>query len=363
MQDFINHPLVASIYSFIKSHSLLWFFLLLIFILLFVFNWIADLIPRLDILRSKILLPIAKRYKHKKLTKTAIRSDIKGHVNNELSKMRDYLPQGWIQEVDVAWVECEEPETLKEENKIVVRVRPVDNQDRNFVNATYHYLKSSFFPKAQAVIPKPHFEASVLYVCDKIVENRSDSTKEVFEDSIMEPMIQRHSQIPNHLDSYKKLDKRGFFTGTFLRELHLMATSARFNANRNKMTEETSAMIKHVQDFIKAYDSYNNGEEESDPSAWYYNGPISKYAILLVANPSKTKNGIDAYINRARDRFQSGTERLYVFGSNNESRFAKAVIAGIKGTIDNVKLVEEFDTPHDYRGDPHGVGAVFELSS
>jgi hypothetical protein len=275
--------------------------------------------------------------------------------------MRDYLPQGWVQEIDIDWVECEEPETLKEENKIVVRVRPVKDQDRNFVNATYHYLKSSFFPKVQALIPKPHFEASVLYICDKIVSNRNKSAKEVFEDSVMEPMVQRHSQIPNHLDAYKKLDNRGFFTGTFLRELHLMATSSRFNSNRNRMTEETSAVIKHAQDFIKAYDAYHNGEEESDPSAWYYDGPISKYAILLVANPIKTKNGIDAYINRARERFQSGTERLYVFGSNSESNFAKAVIAGIKGTIDNIKLVEEFNTSHDYRGNTHGVGAVFEL--
>lgn len=97
-------------------------------------------------------------------------------------------------------------------------------------------------------------------------------------------------------------------------------------------------------------------------TCWYNSGNVSKYAILLVANPAKTSYGIDAYIRRARSHFQSGAKRLYVFGSNKEAKFANSVIAGIEGTIDKVKLIEKFETPFDYRGEKQGIGAVFEMS-
>ncbi len=362
MNQLAQHPWIKILLTFIQSYPLLWFTLLVIVLLVVVLNWLANLIPQLDVIKSKILLPIAKKYKQKKLVKSAIKSDIRGHVNREIAKFRDYLPSGWAGEMDVDWVESEEPSTLIDDDRIIVRIRPVDDQDRNFVNAAYHYLRTSFFPKIQAVIPKPHYEASVLYICRKVVEGRNGSAKTFFEDNIMEPLVERHGAIPNHLDDYSHIDNRGFFTGTFLRELHLMATEARFTGARNNMTQETSGVIKHVKDFIAAYDTHHAGGEEMPSTAWYYDGTVSKYALLLVAHPAKTQSGIDPYMNRARERFQSGTKRLYVFGANNENRFANAVIAGIEGAIDNVRVVERFQTSHDYRGTTNGIGAIFEIT-
>lgn len=362
MENFTKHPWINSIFTFIESHSVLWFCLLIIVLFFLAINLLANLIPQIDILRSKILLPITKWYKQKRLIKSAIKSDIRGHVNREIAKMKNYLPLGWAGEMDVEWVESEEPEDLIDDKRIIVRIRPVESQDRNFVNATYHYLRSSFFPKTQVVVPKPHYEASVLYVCRKIVEGRGLSTKTEFEDHVLEPMIQKYKNIPTHLDDYAYLDARGFFTGTFLRELHLMATDIRFTGDRNNITQETGVIIKHIRDFIDKYDAHRSGKEEMPDSAWINDGNISKYALLLVAKPSKAQLGIDPYINRARDRFQSGAKRLYVFGSNNESRFANAVISAIEGTIDNIHLVEKFDTLYDYRGNKNGVGAVFEIN-
>lgn len=363
METLLQHPFVQSVIDFIKSHSFLWFSILIILLLGIFLNWLANIVPQIDIIKSRILLPIAKKYKQRKLVKSAIKSDIRGNVNREIAKLRNHLPSGWAEEMDVDWVESEEPSTLVDENRIVVRIRPVEDQDRNFVNATYHYLRSSFFPKTQAVIPKPHYEASVLYVCRKIVNGRNGNTKTFFEDNVLEPIIQRHNQIPNHLDDYSHLDTRGLFTGTFLRELQLMATDARFTGARNNMTQETSEVVKHIKNFISAYDNHSSGGEEMPANAWYNDGTVSKYALLLVAHPAKAESGIDPYINRARERFQSGTKRLYVFGSNKESRFANAVISGIEGTIDNVRVVERFQTPFDYRGQKNGIGAVFEMTA
>src|SRR3989344_2799794 len=141
-----NHPWVKAFYGFIQSHPALWFFLLLGVTGFLTLNYLTGLIPQLDIIKSKIIFPVLRYYKRKKLIKSAIKSDIRGHINREVAKMRDYLPQGWAEKMDVDWVETEEPVSLRDDNKIVIRIRPVEDQDRNFVNATYHYLRSSFFP-------------------------------------------------------------------------------------------------------------------------------------------------------------------------------------------------------------------------
>ncbi len=364
MDSILAHPIVNSIKLFITGHPVLWFCLLIIVLVGIAVTALAKFVPQIDIIKSKILLPIAKKWNHKRLAKSAIKHDIRGHVNKELNRFGKYLPTGWVGEMDVDWVESEDLQSMIDDKKMVVRVRPVKDQDHNFVNATYRYLQSSFFPKTQGVVPKPHHEASVLFICKKIIEGRnSENVKSIFEDHILEPAIDRHGNIPNHLDDYQYIDKRGFFTGTFLRELHLMAMGARFNSGRQKVTQETGEIIKHIKTFIDAYDIKSAGGADMSPEIWSNNGSVSKYSILLVAHPSKTQSGIDQYVNRARSQFISGSHRLYVFGANNENRFATAVISGIESLVEGIRLVERFETPYDYRGGLQGVGAVFESVS
>jgi hypothetical protein len=363
MDIFWDNSFTNTALAFINSNPFVWFSLFAVLAIGIALNWLANFIPQLDVLKAKVLLPLARKYRQRKLAKSAIKSDIRGHVNREIAKMRAFLPEGWACDIDVNWVESEEPTTFMDDNRIVVRIRPVEDQDKNFVNATYHFLRTSFFPKTQAVVPKPHYEASVLYVCRKVAEGRNGEAKTFFEDHVMEPMIQRHRSIPTHLDDYALLDAKGFFTGTFLRELHLMAIGARFTGARNDMTQETSGMVKHIKEFIEAYEASRSGGDDIPTTAWYKEGTVANYALLLVANPVKTEHGVDAYINRARERFQSGTKRLYVFGANSEKRFADAVIAGIEGTVENIRLVERFQTSFDYRGSVSGVGAVFESTT
>ena len=180
MDAFWQYPLVEVALTFIKGNPFVWFSICILLLLGIVLNSLANFIPQLDVLKAKVLLPVAKKYRQRKLVKSAIKSDIRGHVNREIAKMRVFLPAGWACDMDVDWVESEEPVTLRADNRIIVRIRPVDDQDRNFVNAAYHFLRTSFFPKTQAVVPKPHYEASVLYVCRKISEGRNGGAKTFF---------------------------------------------------------------------------------------------------------------------------------------------------------------------------------------
>jgi len=243
-------PWAIAIGNYIQSHPVLWFSLFALMLVGSLLKLILSAVPQIDFLKSKILLPLVKKYKHKKLIKSAIKSDIRGHVNKEVAKVKKFLPCGWAEDMDIDWVDTEEASTLRNDKRIIVRIRPLENQEHNFVNASYHFLHSGFFPKMQSVIPKPHYEASVLYICRKVVDGRGKTASTIFEDNFLEPSIQKFQEIPEYMDDYELMDKRGFFMGTFLRELYAIATNAKFSRARNNIPEETTKMLAHVKNLL-----------------------------------------------------------------------------------------------------------------
>ena len=353
-------PITDWLTSFITSHPFLWFWILMIFVIWKVIDFLAQAIPQVEIFKSKIITPIARWSKHRGLVKMAIKSDIKGHVNKEMAKLSKHLPKGWIKQMDVDWVQHEDLLGFLTDERIVLRIRPVEDQNKNFVNTTYHFLKQVMFPKTSSVVPDNHLEGTVIYLCKKIVSGRNQESITIFEDSVLEPAIQKHRKLPEYLADYEILDRKGFFTGTFLRELHSVANEARFSTNRENVSQEASEIIKHVKEFITKYES----ESRNIPhSLWIKIGNVAKYGLLLVARPNRTNSSIDAYTNRAREKFTGGANRLYVFGASSEAKFFDAVIHGIVGTVPECELVEVFSTPNDYRGDVDGMGAVFARKS
>ena len=357
--DNLPPKLQEGIWVFIESHPILWFWIAAALLLIWILKILSDSIPQLEIIKSKIVTPLAQWVRHRLLVKAAIKSDIQGHVNRELQLIKKELPFGWIKEMEINWIANESRDDLLNSGETIIRLRPLADQDRNFVNATHQFLKRSFFPKTGAVIPALHRDASVLYISAKIAKRRGPQAQSAFEDFILEPAIQRTKAIPKIIEAYDEIDRRGFFTGAFLRELHEVAGEVRLTSMRASVGGEATAILKHVRDFIKAFDS-----DDQIPSAGWYNiGPVSRYGLLLVAHPGKTPDGPDPYVNRAREKLNQGAKRLYIFGAGQESSFAGSVINAVQIQIPDWKLVEQFETSFDYRGNHGGVGALFVIQS
>lgn len=352
----VYDPALNWLVQFITSHAILWFVLLLIIILVIIINFLTKLIPQLDLIKSRILMPLSKKFKQKKLIKAAIKSDIKSHINIQIKKFQKYLPKEWIKEIDIDWVTSENEKQFIEDDKVVLRLRPVECQNQNFINTTYHFLKQITFPKTNHIVPEAHLESSIMFLCKKIISEKGDDILTTFEDEMLEPAIQKHKRMPQYLEDYDMIDKKGFFMGTFLRELHIVAMEVRFKPQRSNIGEEANGIIKHIKEFISKYESGNN---EIPSSLWYNLKNISKYGLLLVASPFKAQLSIDAYIKRANEKFLNGANRIYVFGTTTESNFFEAVVCGIEKLCSNCELKEKFIMPYDYRGNPGGLGAIF----
>ena len=129
---------------------------------------------------------------------------------------------------------------------------------------------------------------------------------------------------------------------------------------RAQMGQELNEVLKHLEEFVRKYqESAAQRTPRIDEHLWTRQGAVSTYGLLLVAHPLKAQGGIGQYVTRAQNRFNENVTRLYVLGAGNENRFAEQVITAIKNQT-GYTLVERFELYKDYRGEPGGVGAVFE---
>lgn len=348
-------PIWDRITNYLNTHPLIGWIVALVVIIILLLIFLGNIFPKCEIIKSRIYLPLSKRLRFRGLVKRAIKSEIRGHVNSVVMELQNELPEGWIREMEIEWVEKETKEDFLESDDIVIRMRPLEHQGLNFVTATYYFFKKALFPKTKSVIPEVHRETSALYICRRLINTKRKEYKKDFEDNILENAIQKKETILNYLERYEYLDNHGFFTGTFLREVHEIATIVRFTEMRKKMPQEVDEILKHIEGFIK-----NIGPGIPDQE-WYRFGPITSYSFLLIANPGKVIKGIKPYIKRVKNKFNSGATRLYVFGAASENRFAKYIINGICKQIPECELKEIFKLSYDYRGNKGGIGALFCL--
>jgi len=334
---------------------ILWFTVAIVFLIFLAIKALTGLIPQVEIFWSKLIRPMARTYKHRVLVKAATRSDIVGHVNKELAKLRVELPKGWIPDLQLQWVTTEDKRSFFDEDEVVIRIRPLENQEKNFVRATYYFLQKNFFPKTKGIIPTGHQRASVLYVTKKVLNNRTAEARTIFEDTILEPAVRSDLSIPDLFEAYGQLDQRGFYTGTFLRELQEVAKEIRFTTQRRNISREASSILQHIKNFMAALNT------RSIPGpVWSQIGPVSSYGLLLVARPSNATSGnVAPFVNRAKERLTQGAQRLYVFGANREIDFVRTVVSAIEHEVPEYHLVETFALSSDYRGEKEGFGALF----
>jgi hypothetical protein len=323
-----------------------------------VITWLANYVNSIAILKSNIVTPLVKYLRFKRLEKSAIKSDIEGHVNKTIRQIRRELPPGWLDPLSIQWVREETAAAFISDDKIVMRVAPLEREQSNFVNALYIYLRTALFPRSRSVLEETHFESAVLQFARRIVDEQDHDLLVAFEAEVLEPAVGRRQKVVEYLERLDKLDSRGLLTGMFIREIDSSARAIQFKKVRSNFGSEFVEVLSHLETFLGGL-----GQEDPVPEAlWARSGVGGTYGLLLVAHPEKAAGDlVKGYVNRARDRAQTGVNRLYVFGGANQSPFVDKVIAAIGASVEGYTCVEEFALHRDYRGSVGGKGALFEL--
>lgn len=320
---------------------------------------VSETVSALQIIKSRILIPFANKFKFKKLEKAAIKSDIEGNLNKAVKDIENELPQSWIEPLSIKWVDSEDKNEFMKDNQAVIRLKPLEAEVSNFSRAVYFYFKNSFFPYTRSALPKSHFEAATLQFSRRVIRQSKSEALSEFEEAILEPTIRRMNNVANYLERLESIDERGLFTGVFLREVHEIASKARFTTQRKNLGSEFTRVLRHLEEFLQEYHS----KERVTDYKWNRQGPVCSYGLILVAQSNKAAQGlINGYVHRAQDRANDKIDHLYVFGAEEERKFTKEVINSIVGKVPQYELTEVFDLHRDYRGKPGGTGALFVIS-
>lgn len=312
-----------------------------------------ELVPQLSRIRSIFWKSIARKWKGRRLIKNAIASDIETRVNEVVIDLQNELPVGWIKKASIKWISEIEDADL-EEGEMILRLRPLENQDKNLLSGVYVFFTKALFPNTKEVIPSNSRKAAILTIAHRTIAEKKPFLKQEFENSFLETAVQNDPSIATYLGRYKQIDQKGFFTGSFLREIHEIATKARFHELRGRMNQEIDEILTHIEEFIAHVSTHTVLSE-----GWHRVGPATSYAFLLVAQPNH--QGIQPYIDRAKERSSQNIERLYVMGAKEQEPFARYAISEI-AKLPDYNLVEIFNLNKDYRGMQGGVGALFVAS-
>ncbi len=312
-----------------------------------------DVIPKLNSFRSDVYRAISRRIKHRALEKRAIASNIEEVVNNSVSFLQKELPVGWISKVKIDWVREDTPEELKE-GELILRIKPIDDQDQNLMNGIYYYFTKALFQGIKEVVPQMPRKAAVLQLSRRTITKYHPYALSKFERNYLDTAIEVEEEIVYYLDRYNTLDSRGYFTGVFLRQVVDLAERIRYSVHRSQFSDELKEIIDQISLFIKEYPNIPD-------ELWFRISEISSYGFLLVAQPVPWRR-VDTYVKKALQHSNNNVERLYVLGADQEKSFVRKVFQAIENGTE-YSILEKFDLNKDYRGESGGICALFCLST
>lgn len=325
-------------------------------LVLMLIKLLFEVIPKLGSLRANAYRAISERYKHRGLEKRAIAANIENVVNDSVGFLQKELPVGWISKARIEWVREESLDDL-EDDDLILRMKPIEDQDENLMNGIFYYFTKALFRGVKEILPRTPRKAAVLQLSRRTITKHHPYAIEDFERGYLEAAIGVEPDIAFYLGHYNTLDQRGFFTGVYLREITALAEKVRFTAQRSQIADELKEIIDQISTFIE--ESPKAPEER-----WYRKTDISSYGLLLVAMPAwrgRTRRE-QTYVNRAKYNISKGINRFYVLGANRERSFVRRVIRAIANQTPYT-LVELFELNKDYRGESGGLCAIFDLTS
>lgn len=318
-------------------------------VILLFFQSVFIVFPKLGTLRKNCWKYIANKYRYKRFQKKAIALDIENAVNETVSDLQSEFPAGWISKASIKWVDKNIKEDDLDDGEMILRIRPIEDQDENLIKGVFFFFSKSIFPKTKDIVPKNIRKAVALHISRRSIKDKRPFLINKFEDNLLEIAIRDDNSIIFFIDKFDEIDKKGFFTGSFLREIHEIAIRSRFKSLRNNFDRESRDVLDHIQSFVQQMNRNDNPK-------WSRIGPATSYAFLLVAKP--THSSVDPYVKQVKIHLQRGVDRIYVMGTSDEKYFVREVISALS-KIPNCDLLEIFNLNRDYRGNRKGIGALF----
>ena len=270
--------------------------------------------------------------------KQIITHDIQARVNEFSKKLSKEIANVEPVGVKVQWIsDTQTPKKFFDGNKLVIRMRHHDSQDKNFINASMVFISSVFLRKSKKYMSKSQKKSIDLYVGKKLFEMEKPQIADKFFEDFFSMKTISNEKIMGLIEKYEIIDKVGLIFPILVQELTFFGEKIFYKLNTNDIIKEISAFI----DFLKNYAEREIGEQRLKKN---FTGVYCRCGIVIIGIGEKVKIGLcEPYVNYIKKIINDKIENIYLIGpaTKENINFIKNIIEEVQSKLDVYKYVDK----------------------
>jgi hypothetical protein len=262
----------------------------------------------------------------KKAEKKIISNDIEGRINDFAKSLKQEMTNFEPVGVQIQWVEeGESPEQFFRDNRLIIRMREHQNQNKNFVYASMVFISKAVLTKAKKYISKTQKESIDLHIGRKLFEKEKPQVVDQFFEDFFSPKMES-AKVAELVEKHGIVDKAGLFFPVLVQELTFLGEKVFWRRRDKRIIEEVAQFI----DFLVDYSNREIGEERLRQN---FEGCYCRCGIVIIAKALKREEGkIDRYTAYISKLIEKRLDNIYIIGpaSQDNIRFIDRIATGIQ---------------------------------
>ncbi|MCK4395485.1 hypothetical protein KAW96_02700 [candidate division WOR-3 bacterium] len=209
--------------------------------------------------------------------------------------------------VSIQWISKEESRRqFFSDNKLIIRMRKHQNQNKNFVYASMVFVSKALLRKTKRYISLSQKESIDLFIAKKLFEKGKSTILDQFFDDYFFPRINSGKKLAELIEKYNLMDKAGLFFPVFIQELTFLGEKVFFQ-------RKSSEIIKEVNQFINFLENYANREIGEKDVSNTFEGTYCRCGIMIIAKWFKIGD-VSPFIKYIKSLIAKKMEDIYVIG-------------------------------------------------
>jgi hypothetical protein len=264
-----------------------------------------------------VILWKAIYYFFKKGEKKIVAHDIQGRVNEFARSLKKEIANFEPVGISIQWVtEKENPSDFFKENRLIIRMRQHEDQNKNFVYASMAFISKAVLTKTKKYLSPSQRESVDLFVGRKLLEKEKPHIVDSFFEDYYSLKALSNDRIMELLEKYEIIDKVGLFFPVLVQELAFLGDKVFYKPKNEKIVVEITDFVN----FLKDYAGRETGEEKIPKN---FKGSYCRCGIVIIAKSFKREVGDSKpYVSYMKKLLESKLENIYLIGSstlNNRS--------------------------------------------
>lgn len=257
-----------------------------------------------------VLLWRAVYFLVRKGEKKIVAHDIQARVNEFTKSLRreivNFEPVG----VSIQWVtEKETPKEFFDANRLIIRMRHHDDQNKNFVHASMVFISRVLLTKAKRYLSPTQKESVDLFVARKLFQKEKPQVLDRFFEDYFSAKAHSSEKIMELMEKYEIVDKVGLFFPILIQELMFLGEKVFYKPRSENIITE----IKEFISFLQHYAEREVGEETIPTD---FEGAYCRCGIVIIAKSLKRDIGdTGPFVRYVQRLVEKRLENIYLLGS------------------------------------------------